>query len=320
MVLQILQDIYAFLIVMLICLVGFTMAFVTMLPDQPRFQLPMALLSSFETMLGAWDLEQFGGCQFDGDASGWGNPALTTLSVLAFVLYAVFVLVTAMNLLITVMGDSYDRVREEQAVHGRIQRAETLVAMDWLVLRLCRVRRCWSEEECCPMFLHVLVAADDDGDAKGRGEGDEWGGRLKQRTKAILNEVEQRLRLSEQRLKSEIEAAKAEMAAVKVEMATKAEMAAVKAEMAAVKAEMAAVKADVAAVKADVAAVKAEMVTKAEFNEGTFAAAVGVAGWAGHCATPHGGKRCASAGRSIRHHCRLMGVRASIICTCYCIS
>ena len=128
MVLQILQDIYAFLVVMLICLVGFTMAFVTMLPDQPRFQLPMALLTLFEIMLGAWDLEQFDGYQFDGDASGWGNPALTTLSVLSFVLYTVFVLVIAMNLLIAIMGDSYDRV-EDQMVHGRIQRAGTLVAM-----------------------------------------------------------------------------------------------------------------------------------------------------------------------------------------------
>ena len=104
------------------------------------------------------------------------------------------------------------------------------------------------------MFLHVLSAADDDGGAEGQGEGDEWGGRLKQLTKAIPNEVEQRLILSKRRLKSEIEAAKAEMGAVK-------------AEMGAVKADVAAVKADVAAVKADVAAVKVEMVTKAEFNE-----------------------------------------------------
>ena len=220
MVVRTFKNIYAFFMVMLILLFGFTMAFVTMLPEQPRFQLPMALLTSFEMMLGAWepwDLNQFDG-QFDSynnsDTSGGVDYALATLSVIAFGFYAVFVLVVGMNLPIAIMSDSYDRVRENQAVHGRIQQAETLVAMEWIV------RRLWSKDECFPMFLHVLAAAEDD-EGEDRDDGEVWGGRLKQLKKVIPNEVEQRMYLSEQRLKAEI-VTMTEMKAVKAEI--KAEM------------------------------------------------------------------------------------------------
>ena len=60
---------------------------------------------------------------------------LSALAFLAFVLCTVIAVVIAMNLLIAIMGDSYDRVQENKAVHGRIERAEVLVAINWLVRR-----------------------------------------------------------------------------------------------------------------------------------------------------------------------------------------
>ena len=142
MVLQIFQDMFAFLMGMAVLLVGFSMAFTMMLPDQPRFQLPTAFLASFEMMLGAWDLEQLNGYDDMHEIN-----RLTVLSVIAFVLFAVLVVLVAMNLLIAIMGDSYDRVRENQVVHGRIQRAETLVAMEWFVRCLGR-RKCAFRLSC----------------------------------------------------------------------------------------------------------------------------------------------------------------------------
>ena len=117
-------------------------------------------------MLGVWDIEQL-----DGFREG-GIDELSVLALVAFVLYTVIAVVIAMNLLIAIMGDSYDRVRENQTAHGRIERAEVLVAMDWLV------RRIMPEERCFPEVLHVLAPQDDNGLAE---DGDDdWGGQLKQ--------------------------------------------------------------------------------------------------------------------------------------------
>jgi len=203
MVLEIFRDIYPFLVLLAICIVGFALAFTIMLPDQPRFQFPMGLLTSYEMMLGAWDLDQFA------DYKPGGIDRLAVLSVIAFVLYTGFVLIVAMNLLIAIMGDSYDRVRESQAVHGRLQRAEALVAMDWLV------RRVGCRETCFPAFLHVLAAADEDEGGGGDGDGDDWGGRLKQLKRtvnAIPSEIEQRL-VTKADLKADMAAMEAKMEA-----------------------------------------------------------------------------------------------------------
>ena len=182
MVLEIFRDIYPFLVLMAICIVGFAMAFAIMLPEQPRFQFPTGLLTAYEMMLGVWDPDQFT------DYKTGDIDRLAVLSVITFVLYTVFVLIVAMNLLIAIMGDSYDRVRESQTVHGRLQRAEALVAMDWLVRRVGRRESCFP-----PYFLHVLAAADED---ENEVADNDWGGRLKQLKRtinAIPSEIEQRL-------------------------------------------------------------------------------------------------------------------------------
>ena len=69
MLIGIVGDIVPFLEVQLVFTLGFTMAFAIMLPDQPRFKLPIALLTSYDMMLGVWDLEQFEGSH--ADESGW---------------------------------------------------------------------------------------------------------------------------------------------------------------------------------------------------------------------------------------------------------
>ena len=92
MLIRITKDIWPFLVVQLIFILGFTMAFAVLLPDQPRFQLPMALLTSYDMMLGAWDLEQFEGSLDDRD-----NWVLTMTAVVMFVLYTLAVLVVAMK-------------------------------------------------------------------------------------------------------------------------------------------------------------------------------------------------------------------------------
>ena len=169
------------------------MAFAVLLPDQPKFQMPMSLLTLFEMMLGMWDIEQF-----DGFREG-GLDELSALALLVFVLYTVLAVVIAMNLLIAIMGDSYDRVRENQAVHSRIERAEALVAMDWLVQLV------MSREQCFPEVLHVLASKDNDGLADDGADDDNWGGRLKELKKSITK-VEQNMEASIAKVEQNMEA------------------------------------------------------------------------------------------------------------------
>jgi hypothetical protein len=150
------RDIIPFLWVQLIFILGFTMAFAMLLPDQPRFQLPMALLTSYDMMLGTWDLEQFEGSHDDRD--GW---VLTAVAVIMFVLYSLGVLVVAMNLLIAQVSATYEKARNDDHVKLRFERAEALAGMAWvfqIYLRLFPERWQRARGEWFPECLRVLAA------------------------------------------------------------------------------------------------------------------------------------------------------------------
>ena len=76
----------------------------------------MSSLSVFLLMLGDFDVEDF---------SSAGTPAVSM-----FVLFMSLVVIVLMNLLIAIMGDSYDRVRENQRVASQRLRADTLAEID----------------------------------------------------------------------------------------------------------------------------------------------------------------------------------------------
>merc|ERR1712164_102666 len=106
-----------------------------------------------------------------------GTPAITM-----FVLFMSLVVIVLMNLLIAIMGDSYDRVRENQFVASMSLRADTLEEIDrqygWLLKRLPVIK-----DVCFPKVIRVLAPT---GKWEGSGAGDEWEGRLK----ALRREIE----------------------------------------------------------------------------------------------------------------------------------
>jgi len=95
-----------------------------------------------------------------------------------FMLYALFSNIILLNLLIAVMADSYDRVKEREAVEQRIKRAKTL----------CNIDRVWGNrfpDSFFPKCLHFLTQ-------KGKSVGglldnDVWEGKVTEMRRTIEN-------------------------------------------------------------------------------------------------------------------------------------
>ena len=71
---------------------------------------------------------------------------------MAFVLYMSLVVIILLNLLIAIMGHSYDEIREREIDEGRMEKARALVTIE-------RTFRPWLkkyEEYYFPKHLHVL--------------------------------------------------------------------------------------------------------------------------------------------------------------------
>ena len=189
MITQIFADMKNFIVIQLIFLVGFTLCFMIMLTKNEAFAGAFAFLTGYEMMLGDWDMENFQAVtikKFNDTDVEIPNPLVTSFAIGAFCLYMFLVPIVTMNLLIAIMGDSYDRVRDNEVVEGRLQKAEILADMDktwgfWLA------RNPIQRKKNYPRCFHVL-------EPEGLQMHDEvdWEGSLKALRKA-LNESDMKI-------------------------------------------------------------------------------------------------------------------------------
>jgi ABC-type uncharacterized transport system permease subunit len=117
MMIEILWDMLPFLLVMGFLILGFSAAFyILFTPDMSAegpVYLPSAfanfqssLLSTFLMILGSFDIKEFK------ESTPHQNMAL-----FMFCLYQVLGMIVLLNLLIAIMGDTFDRVRDREALH-----------------------------------------------------------------------------------------------------------------------------------------------------------------------------------------------------------
>ena len=182
---QIVVDIKEFALIQVITLVSFTVGFVIMVRNNESFKgVKGPLLIGFEMLLGDWDLKNFESSYEN------GMTASTDSALLAFTFYMIFVTVISMNLLIAIMGDAFDRVRENQRVEGRMEKARVLSEIEdnWLWLLRSRNKLLF------PKYFHVLAPRlnDDQSNAFTMGKNMvngslDWEGRVR----TILNSVNQ---------------------------------------------------------------------------------------------------------------------------------
>ena len=170
MLTQIISDMAPFLALQIIFLIGFTLSFSRLLAQgDEKFQSwSSSLLTGYDMLLGNWDVDQFTGA----------SEVTSNAALIIGCFYMFMVPIVTMNLLIAIMSDSYDRIRDNQRLEGRLQKAMVLVDIDrtygWLLDRI--FTRIFGKS-IYPVYLHVLAPAGEN-DSIGRGE-DQWDGRLK---------------------------------------------------------------------------------------------------------------------------------------------
>jgi hypothetical protein len=117
MIIEITRDMLPFLVVMGLLIFGFSGAFYILFtpdadaagpPDLPssfeNFQ--NTLLSTFLMILGAFDMKAF-----------QESTPHRDLAIAMFCFYQVLGMIVLLNLLIAIMGDTFDRVRDVEALH-----------------------------------------------------------------------------------------------------------------------------------------------------------------------------------------------------------
>jgi hypothetical protein len=183
--------------------------------EHPHFSFRDALKFTFSFgFLEEWDNE-------DLESSvphGFERNVINVYSHAAFYIFSMFTNIILLNLLIAIIGDSYNRVKDNEAVTRRIQRAKTLCEIDrvWGSYWLDRISG--RADEFYPKCLHVLTKKDDFGnimhnDTSREGKLHDFLSSItssiketfKEENGQLAHRVEGRLRMMEQNINSKLE-------------------------------------------------------------------------------------------------------------------
>eukprot|EP00803_Ostreobium_quekettii_P000555 evm.model.scf_322.4 EVM.evm.TU.scf_322.4 scf_322:80745-87058(+) len=202
MIFEIVKDIVFFLVVALGLLLGFGIAFFVLyrhdvlLAKDDRSEETQFFLDQFESvdrslftmfgmMLGDFELTWF----YDAQLAPW--------ALILFVVYMVSMMIILLNLLIAIMGDTYDRVKDVEDVaflHARatvIDDAESMLSEGKKAQLKKRINK----------FLHVLEPQSVDGASKGG----EWQGKLVVMERRFRKTIEQQMAVGRETLLKEME-------------------------------------------------------------------------------------------------------------------
>ena len=173
-------------------------------------------------MLGDWDFETYeaGTIAVDpetGEFVKTPSPWRMNAAITFFVVFTFVIVVVLLNLLIAIMGDTFDRIRENQELEGRIEKARVLVDIDrswfWLIKLL------GYEDVCFPRCLHALVPVGHTGAPR-----DAWEGRVKaiarqvDGMKGAQEAAQKKMEKAQEEAKAEINEVRDEVKAMRAEM------------------------------------------------------------------------------------------------------
>jgi hypothetical protein len=202
MISSIVLDIRGYMGLFLVILVGYSIAFAIAMPNStvygrldPRVGPFIGLLSVFDAMLGNFDWDH---CE---------NPQ----AVVMLVIFALLVVVVMLNLLIALMGDIYQMIKQNEVLEARKLRAGMIMQVE-----LTLSKKQLKNTEWFPRFVQILQADE-------RGAQQEWGGlgsKLEQ-LKQDLASLRVKSAGDHQSVESKIEQMVADM---KTQMATQAKI------------------------------------------------------------------------------------------------
>jgi F0F1-type ATP synthase membrane subunit b/b' len=179
-ILEIISDIVGYCYVLLVLLWGFSVSFAVAMPNNRAFMDGksgplVGLLTSFEAIVGSFDMNDFENLE----------------STLLFIGFMALMVIIMLNLLIAIMSDSYEKVKESEVVEARKLRAETIIAEEKLMNDKDR-----ADSNYFPRYLQVLRATD--------GTEQKWAG-LSGKMVSEIMKVEDKLDQTERGLKQQVE-------------------------------------------------------------------------------------------------------------------
>ena len=149
----------------------------------------VGLLTSFEAIVGSFHMSDFQ----NSESTGF------------FLLYLFGMVVIMLNLLIAIMADSYEKVKESEVVEARKLRAQTIIDEEALMSDADRQNPAYF-----PKFLQVLRATE--------GREEVWAGLSGKMVSEILK-VEEKMKENHEATNAEIASVKSDVASVKSDVA-----------------------------------------------------------------------------------------------------
>lgn len=177
----IIYDLRIIFVVVVLFVVGSTLFFVISDCEQAAFAPTNKVVGAFWPIFTVWRA-MLG--DFDADASlSW------TSSIVVYMIFQLFVVIILLNLIIAIMGDSYEKVQENATVEALHEQAKTIVAMELQYptgFQICGFAPLGKHK--FPRYLHAATKKDVDGDAQPEWEG--ITGRVKQETNRMMAEAQ----------------------------------------------------------------------------------------------------------------------------------
>lgn len=121
MIFEVLSDIRIFLFIVVLILLGFSTMFFSLFSDTDHTnfnEYHYSLVTTYTMMLGEFDQDKITGTQL--------SPLITIL----FMLYMFIMTIVLLNLLIAIMGDSFDRIKKREEVSFYVARCATISDME----------------------------------------------------------------------------------------------------------------------------------------------------------------------------------------------
>jgi predicted permease len=119
----IISDLRHFIVIIGVLLIGFSAGFAVSMPDNPTFDnrdgmvITSGMFTSYLAMLGVFDIEDYTNAE----------------STMFFAIFLFLIVIIMLNLLIAIMTDTYERVKESCQFEGRKMRIETIIEQELLI-------------------------------------------------------------------------------------------------------------------------------------------------------------------------------------------
>ncbi|KAG2451828.1 hypothetical protein HYH02_003604 [Chlamydomonas schloesseri] len=187
MVIEIIKDMRYFFALLAMIFGGFAIAFAVLLGESNTYE--AVAFKLFSVMLGDWQYDYLMDMIYEDQA--WYVPRLSVLLMSA---YGILMLIVLVNLLIAIMNDTYDRIKETEEIEVLHNRARLIVDLESLLTKDMRDK---LQERLLGDYLHVLVPADKKFHkfmASSESTDGEWKGRMRAFMEAIKRTVDPQLR------------------------------------------------------------------------------------------------------------------------------